>query len=165
MKKIIKTIMRSWYTLQAVKSVGERGNRLHVNRKSHFTASTYIGDNCHFNGIHISGHGVVRIGNNFHCAEDVLLLTSNHNYDKGEAIPYDATTIDKNIIIEDNVWCGARVILLGGIKLGEGCIIQAGSVVVKDVEPYAIYGGAPAKLIKYRNIEHYLKLKAESKYF
>ncbi|GHV46300.1 hypothetical protein FACS1894204_07620 [Synergistales bacterium] len=54
----------------------------------------------------------------------------------------------------------------GGGKryIGEGAIIQAGSVVVSDIPPYAIAGGAPAKVFKYRNREHFERLKAEGKY-
>ena len=113
----------------------------------------------------VGGKGNVKIGDNFHSGEECIILTSNHNYDGGNAIPYDETTIDKDVIIEDNVWIGTRVIILGGVTLGEGCIIQAGSVVVKDVESCAIYGGAPAKFIKNRNVEHYNELKKQGKFF
>lgn len=51
--------------------------------------------------------------------------------------------------------------ILPGVKIGEGAIIQAGSVVVKDIEKYAIAGGHPAKTFKYRDIDHYEKLKQE----
>ena len=53
-------------------------------------------------------------------------------------------------IIEDDVWIGARSIILPGRKIGEGSIVAAGSVVTKDVEPFSIVGGNPAKLIKFR---------------
>ena len=93
------------------------------------------------------------------------MITSYHKYDGGNAIPYDSKEyIDKDIIIENNVWLGDRVIILGGVKIGEGAIIQAGSVVVKDIPKYAIAGGHPAKVFKYRNIEHYEKLKKEGKF-
>jgi acetyltransferase-like isoleucine patch superfamily enzyme len=56
------------------------------------------------------------------------------------------------------------VIVLGGVSIGEGAIIQAGSVVVKDIPKYAIAGGHPCKVFKYRDIEHYEKLKKERKF-
>ncbi len=77
---------------------------------------------------------------------------------------YDNTIISKDVIIEDNVWLGNRVTILPSVKIGEGAIIQAGSVVVKDVEKYAIAGGHPAKVFKYRDIDHYEKLKKEGKF-
>jgi chloramphenicol O-acetyltransferase type B len=92
------------------------------------------------------------------------MLTDIHNYDAGAAIPYDNTFIIKDIVIEDNVWLGARVIILGGVTLGEGAIVQAGSVVTKDVPKCAIVGGHPARVFKYRDIEHYEALKAQGRF-
>lgn len=57
---------------------------------------------------------------------------------------------NKPIIIGSDVWVGSRAIIMDGIKIGNGAIIAAGSVVTKDVPPFAIVGGAPAKLIRYR---------------
>jgi maltose O-acetyltransferase len=54
------------------------------------------------------------------------------------------------VIIEDDVWIGARVIILPGVKIGKGSIVGAGAVVTKDVEPYSIVAGVPAKLIRKR---------------
>jgi acetyltransferase-like isoleucine patch superfamily enzyme len=128
-------------------------------------SNTILGKNCNFNGMKIKGNGKVVIGNNFHSGQECLMITSYHKYDEGDAIPYDSKeNIDKDIIIEDNVWLGDRVIILGCVKIGEGAIIQAGSVVVKDIPKYAIAGGHPAKVFKYRNIEHYEKLKKEGKF-
>lgn len=63
----------------------------------------------------------------------------------------------KPITIENNVWIGANVTVLDGIKIGEGAICAAGSVVNKDVPPYSIVGGVPAKIIKYRFDEDVIK--------
>ena len=68
------------------------------------------------------------------------------------------------MVIEDNVWIGNRVIILPGVTIKEGAIIQAGSVVVGDIEKCGIAGGHPAKVFKYRDIEHYEKLKSEWKF-
>ena len=54
------------------------------------------------------------------------------------------------VIIGNDVWIGAKVTILGGVKIGDGAVIAAGAVVTKDVPPYAIVGGIPAKLIRYR---------------
>ena len=157
--KSIKKIFRSFYTNKVKKQAQSIGMGLKVNRKSSVTNKTILGDNVNFNGMRISGGGVVRIGNNFHSGMDCLMISENHNYDKGKAIPYDDTYICKDITIDDNVWLGDRVIVLAGSHIGEGAIIQAGSVVVNDIPAYAIAGGHPAKPFKNRDVEHYNKLK------
>ena len=141
------------------------GKKLHVNGLSIVSKTTELGDNVNFNGIRIKGGGRVVIGNNFHSGSGCILITQNHNYDDGTAIPYDNTYICKDITIEDNVWIGERVIILGGVTIGEGAIVQAGSVVVKDVLPLAIVGGHPAIQFSSRNSEHYYKLKSEKAFF
>lgn len=161
---IIKRIRTFLLTNICKKTAKQYGNGLHINHWSKFTKRTYIGDNCHFNGMKITGDGNVRIGNNFHSGGNILILTSNHNYE-GELIPYDNAMISGDVCIEDNVWLGQNVTILQGIKIGEGAIVQAGSVVVSDIPAYAISGGHPARTFKYRNIEHYEELKQQKKFF
>lgn len=139
------------------------GKNLYVGGKSYVTANTYIGDNVNFNGMAIHGNGKVTIGNYLHSGTGCQIITSFHNYE-GDAIPYDNTYIDKDVTIGDCVWLGNEVIILGGVTIGEGAIIQAGSVVVKDIPPYAIAGGHPAKPFKTRNIEHYEEMKKQGKF-
>lgn len=62
-----------------------------------------------------------------------------------------------DIVVKDDVWIGINAIICSGVKLGQGCIVAAGAVVTKDVEPYAIVGGNPAKVIKYRFDENLRK--------
>jgi len=57
---------------------------------------------------------------------------------------------DRPVCIEDDVWIGSRVILLPGVRIGKGSIVGAGSVVTRDVEPYAIVAGNPARKIRSR---------------
>lgn len=140
------------------------GDNLKVNGITVVSGSTYIGNNDNFNGMRIKGKGRVEIGDYFHSGQDCLMITSFHNYDEGDAIPYDDTVINKDIIIEDYVWIGDRVIILGGSRIGEGAIIQAGSVVSGEIPPYAVAGGHPAKPFKYRDIERFKRLKEEKKF-
>ena len=111
----------------------------------------------------IAGCGNVIIGNNFHSGSECQIITEIHNYE-GDKIPYDETYIYKDVIIEDNVWIGNRVMILGSVRIGEGAIIQAGSVVVKDIPKYTIVGGHPAKVFAQRDIEHYEQLKTQGKF-
>lgn len=66
--------------------------------------------------------------------------------------PYENSEIrdNKPIVIGNDVWIGANAVILPGVNIGDGAVIAAGAVVTKDVEPYAIVGGVPAKLIRYR---------------
>ncbi len=107
----------------------------------------------------IGGRGRVIIGDNFHSGPECRIITSFHNYE-GTKIPYDETYIDRDVIIGDNVWFGTRVMVLGGVTIEEGAIIQAGSVVVSNIPKGAIAGGHPAKVFKYRDLAHYDELKA-----
>ncbi|MFX1363468.1 MAG: acyltransferase [Promethearchaeota archaeon] len=132
--------------------------------KVSLTGQTYLGKNCSFNGIKVVGRGKFIVGDNFHSGNDILVITQIHNYNKGTKIPYDSKRIYKDVIIGDNVWIGSRVTLLGGVRIGEGAIIQAGSVVSMDIPDYAIAGGHPAEPFSYRDIEHYKKLKKEGKF-
>ena len=131
---------------------------------SSFSGKIHLGENCNFNGMNVIGNGTVYFGDNFHSGTECMIITQNHNYDKGNAIPYDDSFEYKTIVIEDNVWLGNRVTITGNITIGEGAIIAAGSVVVKDVPPYAIVGGNPAKVIKYRDIDHYTRLKEQKQF-
>ena len=92
-----------------------------------------------------------------------MIITQNHNYE-GDSIPYDKTYIKKTVTIGDCVWFGHRVMVVGNVNIGEGAIIAAGAVVVKDVPTLAIVGGNPARVLKYRDSDHYYKLKAEGKF-
>lgn len=118
---------------------------------------------------------VLEIGNFCSIASNVtVLLGGNHRYNRittfpfnilygfGENNPSDGYS-NGNVIIENDVWIGTGVSILSGITIGNGSIIAAGSHVIKDVPPYAIIGGNPGKVIKYRfdeeTIEKLLKIK------
>lgn len=135
-----------------------------ANGPTRLTKRTFLGSNVNFNGLVINGGGKVTIGDNFHSGPDCLFICQNHNFNKGTAIPYDSTFVYKDIEIGDNVWLGSRVIVLGGVKIGEGAIIQAGSCVVCDIPAYAIAGGHPAKVFAQRDVAHYEMLKQQRKF-
>ena len=162
--KYLVTTKRIYYAFMIKIESKKVGNGLRVNGYSKVSRSTILGNNVNFNGMRIQGKGRVIIGDNFHSGPECLMITQVHNYDSGQAIPYDSTYFARDIAIEDNVWVGSRVIILGGVSLGEGAIIQAGSTVVSNIPKFAIAGGHPAKVFKYRDIDHYLALKKEGKF-
>ncbi|RUO65927.1 Acetyltransferase (isoleucine patch superfamily) [Pseudidiomarina planktonica] len=162
-KMFVKRLYRSFLKWNALRVVRDRGVNIRINGPCQFSSRTELGVNCHFNGLKVNGKGLVRIGSNFHSGEDCLFITDIHNY-KGEKLPYDETYIVKDIIIEENVWIGSRVIILGGVTLGEGAIVQAGSVVVSDVPALSIVGGHPARVFSNRSSEHYFRLKEEGSF-
>lgn len=164
LRTLVRSRKRTKYRSQVRKVAKEVGENLKVNFKSQVNKNTIWGNNVNFNGLIIRGDGDVTIGDNFHSGPDILFLTRNHNYE-GARIPYDETSIRKKIVIEDIVWLGARCIVVGDVTIGEGAIIQAGSVVIKDIPPCGIAGGHPAKTFMYRDKDHYYKLKKEKKFF
>lgn len=106
--------------------------------------------------------GGVRIGRYFHPGRGLTIFSTNHNYVFGTRIPYDSTVIEKPVTIEDFVWCGANVTIVPGVRVGEGAVIAAGSVVTKDVPRCAVIGGNPACILKFRDIERFDDLKAKN---
>lgn len=87
-----------------------------------------------------------------------FLLGGEHTYTNLSTYPFKAKLFGEKfeggskgpIIIKDDVWIGDRAFILSGVTIGQGAIVAAGSVVVKDIPPYSIVGGNPAKIIKYR---------------
>lgn len=138
------------------------GKNLSCAKDVYVTKYTEIGDNVHLNGLKVLGAGDAKLGNCLHAGCENLFITENHNYE-GELIPYDKKGIKKGIKIGEYVWLGARVTLLPGTVIGDGAIIQAGSVVHGEIPSCAIAGGNPAKVFKYRDVEHFNKLRAEGK--
>lgn len=91
------------------------------------------------------------IGDNVMIAQDLYIAANNHNFDRTD-IPmrFQGMSPDQRTIIEDDVWIGARVFITPGKRISKGAILGAGSVITKNVGPYEIWGGVPAKFIKSR---------------
>lgn len=151
---------------RAKQSLGSFGTNLAINGEFRgFGKHVHIGNFVNFNdNVFINGHGEVHIGSYFHTGVNLTIISSNHNFENATSIPYDKIRINKPVIIKDFVWCGNNVTIIPGITIGEGAIIAAGSVVVKDVPECAIVGGNPAKLIRYRDKEEFFKLKEQGKF-
>ena len=161
----IRLELRKWYWLRRARRTGAiLGQKPAINYRTVLSAHTSVGNNFNCNGLEIHGWGSVSIGDNFHCGKNCIIMTNTHNY-KGDAIPYDDTDIVEDTVIGDNVWFGMGVILLPGVSIGEGAIIQAGSVVTNDIAPLAIAGGHPARQFAERDAAHYKRLKSLGKFF
>ena len=94
-------------------------------------------------------------------------MHDNHKHQQlrqGKCNTIRHTAISKDVTIEDNVWMGNMATILPSVKMGEGAIIPAGSVVVGNIEKYEIAGGHPAEVFKYHDSDHYEKLKQKGKF-
>jgi acetyltransferase-like isoleucine patch superfamily enzyme len=112
----------------------------------HFT----IGDNSHLGAdVYVNCvYGNVTIGDNTAIGPKTIILVYSNHYEHGKLIR--ETHITKDIVIGDDVFIGAGAIILPGIQIGNGAVIGAGSIVTKNVLPYTIVAGNPAKKIKDR---------------
>lgn len=124
------------------------------------TAQTIIGDRVGFGkNVKIAGDGPVTLGKRVSIAEGTVIYTQIHDYDHGNDLPFGWNFTYPETRIDDYAWLGLRCIVLPGAHIGEGAIVQAGSVVMGKVPPCAIVAGNPAKIIGYRDFDHYNQLK------
>lgn len=97
------------------------------------------------------GHGGLTIGNYVRIAAHCVIVPSNHIFDDATRPIHEQGNSMKGVVIEDDVWLGAGVRVLDGAHISEGCVIAAGAVVTAGkTEPYSIYGGVPARLLRTR---------------
>lgn len=134
-------------------SIGHPEN-LKIDPTSHFKSNSFI--EC---------MGGVEIGRYFHTGRGLTIFSSNHDYNSEEFIPYGKKSVLKPVVIKDFVWCGANVTICPGVTIEEGAVIGAGAVVTKDVPKCAVVAGNPAKIIKYKDIDNFERLKNEGKFF
>lgn len=162
MKKYLIDLFRDFYLKRLKWRKYSLGKKFHAGRGCHLWAPNkiVIGDFCYlgrgsqiecdveFGNFVFTGNNVAFVGRYDHNYEEVgkpILLSS-----RIKDPDYNWKGLDQQIAIEDDVWIGYGSIILGGVKIGQGSIIAAGSVVTKDVESFSIYGGVPAKKIKAR---------------
>lgn len=156
---VINSFIRAKYTSARVRSVFVGG------KLSHWKKRIYIMPNCKFENVRnmdfgryiFINHDVVfstphgmKVGDFVMIGPKCLFATVHHSFDDWKTPMIFQQAGVKQIVIEDDVWIGANVTVLGGVTIGRGAVIAAGAVVTKDVEPYSIVGGVPAKHIRYR---------------
>ena len=133
------------------KFVEHCGENVNFEKGARFNPELSIGD---YSGVGVNClvSGRTYIGNHVMMGPDCIMYSYSHAYDRLD-VPMDQQGFEEPtpIHIGDDVWIGARVIILPGVKIGSHCIIGAGAVVTKDVPDYAIVGGVPAKVIRMRN--------------
>lgn len=95
--------------------------------------------------------GPVTLGNNINIAQNVVMSGLNHGYEDVSLPPREQKCSTSLITIEDDCWIGANVVITAGVNVGKHSVIAAGSVVTKDVPPFSIVAGNPAKLIRQYN--------------
>lgn len=128
------------------------GKNVNIEKRADFGRGTgiIIGNNSGL-GVNCSIRGPLEMGDNIMMGPDVTILTSVHDTTRTD-IPMNQQGFlpNKKVTIGDDVWIGARVIILPGVNVGKGTIIGAGAIVTKDIPEYAVVAGVPAKVIKYR---------------
>lgn len=130
-------IMRNAYVCSYV-SQARRGEGIRIGSK------TWVG----IGAVLSSGQGGLTIGDNVLIGPNAVLVTGNHDYSDIARSATEQAYTGSPIVVSDNVWIGAGATILGGVRIGERAVVAAGAVVTKDVPPYTVVGGVPARAMK-----------------
>ena len=103
-------------------------------------------------GVIIDGFGGVEIGEGVRIASNVAINTADHNFENPNIFIYKQGYLCAPVVIEDDVWIGANCCINKGVTIGKGSVIGGGSVVTKNIPPYSVAVGVPAKVIKKRKL-------------
>lgn len=175
MMKILRSIISKWISFgsKATTSLPDgKGVAAGISKglqQVNFSGENKVATGCNFNGSITIGyastlgyngtyHGNIRVGNYCQLGPNVSIITSNHpmfhlsTYINDSLFDGELKQLKENkkVQIGNDVWVGQQVVILGGITIGNGAIIAAGSIVTKDVAPFSIVAGNPAKHIKFR---------------
>jgi acetyltransferase-like isoleucine patch superfamily enzyme len=173
---LLKTYLKVWINKKYFKKVGKRtiiepkvklrpfsycSNGLQIRIGNKVTLFNYvliqgssiltIGNETFIGSYSVIGvNESISIGNHVMIAQAVSIRDTDHEYNNTEVPMRNQGITTAPIVIEDDVWIGYGAVITKGITIGKGAIIGANAVVTKNVPPYAIVGGVPAKIIKYR---------------
>ncbi len=144
---------RFFYRLAGIK-IG-KGSTIHTKARFYDPRNIAVGEDTIIGeGVVLDGRDLLKIGNHVDIATEVMIYNSEHDVNNETFVATNAP-----VTIEDYVFIGPRVIILAGVTVGRGAVIGAGAVVTKDIPPYAIVGGVPAKIIgERRNKDLHYKL-------
>jgi len=133
------------------------GRNVKFNHKDTFSFQNIsIGNDVYIapGAVFLSSDSEIMIGNKVLFGPNVTIITGDHSLDLRGKYIYDITEKrpgeDLPVVLEDDVWVGTGAIILKGVTIKRGAIIAAGAIVTKDVPPYAIAGGIPARVLRYR---------------
>lgn len=159
--RMLKDLLSLWAYYSVNHSLGMRQAKIGKLSKIHSTVilrqagNIEIGEYCLINHNNVlqagKGDAKIKIGNYVHTGTNVMIIAFNHGFYTREVPTIHQDYEESDIVIGDDVWIGGGSIILSGVTIGKGAIIAAGAVVNKDVPEYAIAGGIPAKVLKYRD--------------
>lgn len=133
-------------------SVNNHGGIICGNAVVSYPSNITIGQNSYINGGHIiaSPNAKIVIGSNCLISYNVHIRTSMHNYSRKDVPISKQGSSESDVIIGDDVWIGYGAQIMPGVTVAKGGVIGAGAIVTKNTEPYGVYVGCPAKLVKKR---------------
>ncbi|MBS12953.1 MAG: acetyltransferase [Gemmatimonadetes bacterium] len=132
--------------------------RISIGSDVHFYRGSYlspcgeyieIGSNTHF-APYCCLYGPLKVGNNCAVAAHSVFASVGHGYARTDIPMVDQKVLKKEIVLEGDVWVGANAVITQGVTVGHSSIVGAGAVVTRDVPPYSVVGGVPAKVIRDR---------------
>ena len=119
--------------------------------------NVFIYDHCViFGGVILNTHSRFVMKHNSGAAQGFTVVGGDHPQKVGflfgqtKKSEAERSQLDRDIIVEEDVWIGVNVTLLAGVTLGRGCVVAAGAVVTKNMPPYSVVGGVPARVIKFK---------------
>lgn len=155
-RNVRKVYLRGWLGKIGVGTGVQMGCRFLNGRKVHLGERNVINFGCLFDGRKFH----IRTGHDVSIGPEATILTLGHDPQSPGFADWGG-----DVVIGDRVWIGYRAIILPGVTIGEGAVVGAGAVVTKDVEPFSIVAGSPAKKIGDRNKELNYRLNFEPMFF
>ena len=141
--KVPNLLFRKWFYKRLMKFSIGKGSSVFMHCRFDSPKHLVIGKDSVVNArCRLDTRGGIKIGQNVSLSEEVIILTAHHNLHS----PF-FEGVTKPVVIEDYVWVGTRATILSGVTIGYGAIVAAGSVVTRDVKPFSVVGGVPAKEI------------------
>lgn len=124
---------------------------IHEGVTIHWPANVSIGETTSLNEfVFINGYGSVKIGRDVAIGSGAKIFAAEHGIEGGSVAPFHQPIEPMEVVIKDGAYIGLNAVILGGVTIGEGAVIGAGSVVTRNVPDYAIVAGVPAVVLRYR---------------